>query len=672
MGVVSFGEFGGENRKLSEFMLAHSEAVIAENLDFRSGKFTPFRGISEASVRGTASGIRDIAWFAGAVREIDFKAETAVAGVPRGGKHQQLFITGAGKSPRVMDEDGTTSRLGAPWHADWVPEVSGTPTVTGANVREFRFACTVVMADGSESPLSKVLRHGTQPAGIDARDGVIEMGENGAVDIDFNVTVGVSGNPPDVDDRNLQNEYKRGDNNAAAFAAAGINAYEEPAKVFLYRSIDSGEWHKVGEQSWDTRGNHNFGVQRYADAADSTLTAQFVGEETRPRLDLRGIGIHPKGFAFGFAGNFLCFSAREQYGVWPRSYEVEIPEGDIINAVEYGSSIFVFAENTPPIMVVLDSPESATIQRNESAFILRAAQARTVVNMGEMGVLYAVKQGIVQLPGGRLLTEAVLAENEDFIPPTFAFADADEYFAGRAGGTMLYLTRRGANPGFVQMGRLNFSGFGEIISAAQDDSGGIRVLAGGTSPKVGLWRSGAPLVGRWKSRKLKMLDKDDIAALWVYGGQAARHQLPFGQWQKPARAVEGGALPPKHFVSVLGAANILEVVSGDIKINIFCGIIGNQPSPPQGDSDKDRVYFEDGAIRVELPRHEGGQAEGGQAETSCDCLLHCPAGVGAVDWAQVEVISERNIDFVAIGGAFDDFVEMKEPIGVYPAKGYIG
>lgn len=675
MGTIALGMFGGENRKKSDFLLGHGEAAEAQNIDFSSGKFTPFAGVG--GVNNLENTVRSIAFFNSAIRPLSYVAETVVAGVPRGGKLLQMLITGEGNVPAVMSRGiDNPKRLGAPWvNVTPVGAVTniGTASTASAPRRDFFFACSFIMADGSESPPSPLLK--------------VNLGKGGVIgSIQFDVPL-VSGTTiPDTNDDALELEYRRG----GAVPSGGYPTatdYEAPMAIRLYRGIDSGALHHfVADKTWET--GESVGTSRriefttdrlggnigYDSTNISTLTAQFVGVETRPRLDMRGILLHPNGFACGYAGNYLCFSAAEQYGIFPRSYETQIPEGDIIAMTEWNGSLFVFVENTPPIIVNLDRPDFADIQRRESAFILHKNQRRTVVNMGEAGVFYAVRQGIVQLPSGRLITNAVINEN-DFDMPTFAFADADEYFGVRSSGEVLYLTLRGVQPGYVQVGRLDFSGFGHIDDVAVRDDRSIICLgrAEGNRRFSGIFRAGQKLVGKWRSGKFKFAGLQDFGACWIYGGRSTPQSLAHNVYQTPQKANSAspltGVISKGARAKFFGSSHVLDSQAGRIDINIYVGVVGRHPADI---SDESRVGFSGGAVRIKLPQHSEGESESVMDSVICDCVINTPAEVGAVSWAQIEIISEREVDYFALAGDREEIVDMKSRVVVYPAPGFVG
>ena len=859
---VGWGVFGGENRKKSPFLLSQGESVLARNMDLSSGKAKPFRAPSfhKQAVAGT----QDIAFFAGALRELPFVAETAAVGLPRGGRREQLLITGAGQAPQQMQTDGTRARLGAPYR-------NAPPALTAAksdptpqtNTRDYAFACSVLMADGTESPLWGVL----QDTG--ASPNALSLGEGGSFPgLRFDVPVDNRGMVT-ADDAGLETEFARG--SAAGNTPARLG-YETPYGVRLYQQVSAAAYTKVEDVLWANgqnivtennyllKGQHNrtaaymqndevlgddgnyyrargaiaaapgfsligqwdilpmnnppydrhglyqdaaitgvaprglitsdvpvagrqitaadngknarvviagnsnplrngehdgviegfvvagdnysfinnnpvasfsvgspaalanffgnaqlatgggtmrieegsenakpqddptnweviatptgnevrrftFGQVRYGVAPAVATQAEFVGIETRPRLDLRGIVAHPKGFMCGFSGNFLCFSAAEQYGVWPRSYEVEIPEGDIIAIAEFASDLYVFVDNNPPLRVRLDSPLAPDIRRSESTFILQEANARAVVNMGQLGLWYPAKQGIVALPNGRLITDAILDEN-DFAAPTFAFNDADEYFGARAADN-LYLTRRGVEPGFIQAGRIDHQGFGSPQASAKD---GATIYLLHASGEISIWASGEPMVMTWKSGRVKLYDENNPPVLvWIYAGQADAHVRFYGHWQAPIFHVEDGEPVLPDFASdgasAGGAARFFgdgvlveENREGDINIKVHAGLEDYNyegvgvitPGSPQ---------VRGGAIEIQLPKH--GNPDDTMDEDVCDCVVNVPM-VGEVSFLQLEFSSERMVEFVGFFGSFDDFVMAKQRYPVFPAPGFVG
>lgn len=697
--TIGWGVFGGENRKKSSFLLSNSEAVLCLNIDLSTGKMVPFN--APGFLRKTSGTTKDIAFFAGNVREFDFLAETAIVGVPRGGRREELLVSAVGgdRAPQFMAAAGDTSltlfRLGAPFYnSPPVVNITAGDNPTPDNEkRGYRFSASVIMDDGTESA----------PWGISA---ILSRGDGGFFGgFTFDVpVVSATDDTPIGDESGLEEEVRRGQAGAPSGGYPARGTYEIPHSVRLYSQVSAAALTKVHKDDvlWSagnnianpniaTAGHALFGIARvkrftfdrlnYAAELDATTQAQFLGDETRPRLDMRGIVVHPKGFCAGFSGNFLCFSASEQYGVYPRRFEVEIPEGDIVALREFDSDLYVFVANQPPLRVRVDSPDNIDIRRSESTFLLADGAHRAIVNMGQFGLWYPSEQGMVALPSGQLITEAIIGER-DFDVPTFAFADADEYFGARS-LDMLYLNRRGVEPGFIQAGRIDYLDFGMVVGATRGGGSIYLLHAGGT---ITIWRAGEPMVMTWKSGKYKLPDMVDCGNLaWVYGGGATDGHSRVHSTFLPAQVrfddVGDGGYPNLWEdaqdvgpVSPFFADTFIAQNDSDNRIQVKLHL-----DLPEFDADvldiinpasEQTPRIEGSAIVITLP--DNADARDRMTSGACDCAVQTPM-CGYFSVVQLEVISEREIEFVgAFGRGIAEFLDLKARVAIYPAHGYVG
>ena len=496
MPTIVFGEFGGENRKRSEFLLASHEAAQATNVDFVSGKARPFNRSRFRERVFLKAAARSIAGFAGKIHDFDHASETAFVG-GRGNAEDRLLITGDGIAPGILRAGNNDPQsLGVGMGLRVTATANGTadesPT---AIIRDHVFGVAVRNALGVESPIF------TAPP--------IQMTQE--------QTASVASVSTPADEDYLTEEW-RARNTGNNTPPEQFETNDELTYI-LYRAT-TGVFLPVAQND-----DGQFNNIPWNASAVSSLPAQYVGEETRPRLDMRGIGVHPKGFAFGFVNDRLCFSAPEQIGVWPRSLEIEIPDGDIIAVREWNSNLYVFPKNRPPLLVRLDSPRTADLRRLESSWILDERLVRTLVKVGEFGLMYCTAAGVVLLAGAQaqLITADKLSERgaRPFSPPTFAFSVRDEYFGVRDDGTMIYLTTRGARGG-VQIGTLENMTEGNVIDAAEIAGTTALLTTGGD---VYTWRAGEPAQMTWQSGRVRLLDKTNLALLWVWGGESSKHEV---------------------------------------------------------------------------------------------------------------------------------------------------
>ena len=664
MATVVFGGMGGANLSRSEFLLAHGEGALAENMSLRRGKAAPFSGVRK--LRDLAAAAESVIGFGGEFLTFAAAAEGAETG--RRGAHNDLMVSGAGIAPRIYSSENPTDgkRLGCPWvPVAKPPTISGSPQ-TNAEARTQVFAMAVVLADGTESPLAvydpvSIAEGQSVAIGANLRDNTAALSEE-FLQSHEGVVV-----PPALESRAIQyiryyraetgGRYLKLEDGDDAPPANYADRTEIPNKIFA------------------------------ANARTIPTAAQFVGErETRPRLNMRGIGIHPLGFAFGFADNILCFSAAGQFGVWPRSYEIVIPEGRILAVREWNNNLIIFPELAPPLTARIVSPTGVEIHRSESSFAMRAPQARTAVNMGRNGIWYATDKGIAQVGGG-LLTDGLLdderAARQILSTMDYAFADGDEYFGVSDEGILCLTPRTAAGRLSLMIVKnltLDGSAAGRIVSSTPHN-GKLACLhraQGDVLPKISVWREGAPLRYRWRSRRMRLTDLGDPAVVWVFGGAAgenAANSVWTSSWRDWWLGPSAGAL---FYASANNAGDDGFFVGNSLRPN--SGLewqFARRDTLGEDNADLSsvmvRVYTQNRNEATGNGPYEvviDSAANTGDTFNShiVDCLRWLPGGE-LTGWLQLEISGRREIDMFGVYGDLEHFLGVKQRSPIMPAAG---
>ena len=634
--TIVFGAMGGENTKKSPYLLdAQREAQRVENVDFLTGKGTPYKGLSV--IKNAKTKTRGIAYFDSDTLEFPYAADTTLVGRGQKKPGERLIIsnvadgsTAAGaavyaKKPRrkypssVDSPDDNIYFLESPMPTV-APVAAKTQTSSSSgDVITAVYAFAWRANDGTESKLGPT-------KSIEAKAGD---------EITFTFPRNWAGvKPPDI---SIDRDKKQDD--GAIYEVFG-------GKVVLYRALDAG-YFEIRE--FDGVTAPPAGVSAFTDdvgVAATGVAAQFVAEvETRPRDGLRGVAWHPKGFLFGFVENRLCFSAVEQYGVWPQSYEIVFPAGDIIAAVPHAGDIYVFCDSAPPQVVRLDSPQNVALPV-PFEIDFPCVAGGSVRSVGRQ-VLYAAREGIVSLPQGELITRGIYSERgrEKFSPPQQAFSLAGEYYGVRS-EDVLYLTTRGVSA--LDAGRITVAG---ITASAKDDDGNVYVLADG---KIGLWGSGENLTMKWVSAPIKYFDLGHAPVVWVFASEATRHNV----------------LESVGKVDILGEDADYAYFGADYYAGDFYHV------PPKVINIEEAAGFIEIKLRTEndeevinLPGdNDPRDAFHG---SGCDCAIWTRQLDLSV-FVQITLLADREVQFVGLFPAMRDLEDMKLRSGILPPPGVGG
>ena len=443
---------GGIAPKLRAENLPTPYAQICQNVDLRSGKFTPrggdrFRQFLKAGAKG-------FYFHKETPHPLDEAGEAVSVDIIQSDEmpETRTFITSDKQRLRVHlgdDADISPRSVGAPQPPKPSVSISNADRDDRANIAAVPggFALSILMPDGTESQLSPV---GT-PAEITRVGDMIDISLTAAQLTEF---VG-----------NWQGE----DGEKGNFSLTG-------AKVLVYRATSPAEFRQVWTTSQfiSNQADGSFGIVFPMNAGEIDTSANFsimtgypLGAEVgapgaggvgatkenviahesgiNPPVGMRHILLHPNRFLVAHTNRLVCFSEVEQFGVWPVSKQIAIPEGDILNIAEHNGAIWVFPDGSPPRVIELDAPGNGIARTTETRY--PCATAGSVVNMGGMGLLYASLDGIVRVPGGELLTADIIdrgVSRNKWAPPLVAWAEGDEYVSPRH-----VLTPRSPHGGFM-------------------------------------------------------------------------------------------------------------------------------------------------------------------------------------------------------------------------------
>ena len=513
--MITIARFGGMNLKASPFGLAQEEARLALDCELRNGKITPAR--HPRYHERAPAGMNGLARFAD--RNFFFKSRVICASATNNvdednAAQRRLLVAYAGAArkpaedatdklqrrrfgPKQIANDEKVYVLGCPRPHDaanperFRPEIvtegqSGEVDGDAPTPRVFYYS--VVMPDGTESQLS---------APSEIKDFVT------GAEVQISIPLGAD---------NLTDLLPA----AAANADPPQHGWADGAKLRIY---ESGE-NITPNYHLESTGGQKISFLSLAEASPTTVTipagearggsAQFFGQKTEPPVSMRGVLIHPSRFAVGWDEGKLYFSAIDQFGVWPAGWSIRIPDGEIEAVSEHHGELWIFPRGRPPRVMRIDSP-GRPLGLLTSEIRYHIAKGGSVVNLGEGGLVYAAREGIVSLPGGQLLTQNILDER-NFTPPDLAFADGDDYIgkfdkSDGTGSQFLHLTARNYPAGIASMGYRSFPGLDDYAHCAE--SGRVFILWQGG---VYEWNGGERGVAVWRSGTFKSDGQDNSQA----------------------------------------------------------------------------------------------------------------------------------------------------------------
>ena len=432
---------GGIAPKLQATALPPPFSQRCEGVDLRSGKITPRRG---DRYHGKLTGVENPKGFyehAGKFYPLAFKGNSASVDIisaegATAEKETRTYIAGEGQNLMVrVGNDENQQRVGAPRPEKPTVTISSKASAANEAARaalpaiSATFAVSVLLLDGTESQLS--------PVG--APDEIARAGD----EISISIKTYLTSNKDEwtfggwaLDDARLlvymataPGEFRQVWSGQGYIPGQGTRA---ESKLLELPDEDAGEAEKTITLLGDANNKFQLGqvpgqpLAGRIGAAKENLIAAESGSV--PRNGMQGILLHPNRFLVAHTKELVCFSVPEQFGVWPRAYEIAIPEGEITGIAEHNGAIWVFPKEKPPRVIQIDTPGGGIAATTESRYPV--AHGGSVANMGGMGLFYASADGIVRLPGGELLTAQILDRSvaaDKWKPPTIAWAEGDEY-----------------------------------------------------------------------------------------------------------------------------------------------------------------------------------------------------------------------------------------------------
>ena len=559
---------GGIAPKLRATALPPPYSQKCEGVDLRSGKITPRRGDRFHGKLDGADKPKGFYEHAGKFYPLEFvgNAETVdiiSAEDAQATRETRSYITGLGQNlmVRITKANETTSsepkRVGAPRPDAPTVVISAKASENNEAARaglppiSATFAVSVLLADGTESQLSAV----------GSPDEIARAGDK--------ISVSIKTYPlaPDI-------AAKKWTEGGWDFEGARLLVYMATAPG-EFRQVSSGQGYISGQAVSEIGvefeapdgddaekiitllggANNEFQLGQVPGAplagrigaAKENLIAAESGSV--PRTGMQGILLHPNRFLVAHTDSLVCFSVPEQFGVWPRAYEIAIPEGEITGIAEHNGAIWVFPKSSPPRVIQIDTPGGGIAATTESRYPV--ARGGSVVNMGGLGLFYAAADGIVRLPGGELLTAQILDRSvaaSSWKPPTIAWAEGDEYVTPD-----FVLTPRSPHGGFQLAEKTPQAR--TYVAVCHRNGCGILMDADG-----GLWDGGQGEPGRlvFRTRRMVFADRSSPARIRVVAGprqqqtELLMEPTPYGA---PIPLAHGSAATPEFVAPPVNAMN---------------------------------------------------------------------------------------------------------------------
>ena len=508
--MITVARFGGMNRKASPFGLRMEEARLAVDCELRNGKITPAR--HPRYHESAPAGLNGLARFGG--RNHFFKSRVVSALATNNADEEAaaqrrllLAYAGAARKPAADATDKPQRQKFGPKQISasgdvyvlGCPRPTSKPTITtdaqnapvdGDEPTPRVFYFSLVLPDGTESQLSPAAVAKNFVTGAEVRVSV-PLGANNLAEV-F-PAANPDADPPlhgwDADD-------------------VKIRLYESGAEIVPVFFTEDKDGADISRKTPDADAAETIFVVQAGQARG--LEAQFFGLKTEPPVSLRGIVMHPSRFAVGWDEGKVYFSAIDQFGVWPASWSLRIPDGEILAVAEHHGELWIFPKGAPPRVLRIDTPgQPQGLLTSEIRY--HCAEGGSVVNLGEGGLVYAAREGLVSLPGGQLLTQNILDER-NFTPPNLAFAFGDDFFgvfdkADGSGSQFIHLTARNYPAGMATLGYRSFSGLDDFCHCAE--GGGLWILWEGS---VYEWDAGQRGVATWRSGMFKSDGQDNSFA----------------------------------------------------------------------------------------------------------------------------------------------------------------
>ncbi len=184
----------------------------------------------------------------------------------------------------------------------------------------------------------------------------------------------------------------------------------------------------------------------YSDSAtDAAIASQGVLTTTAydvPPDSLVGLKYHPSGFLVGFSKNIVYFSEPYQPHAWP-DYSIQCDYNVVCIGI-VGQSIVVVTEGNP-VVISGNSPLSLSVSKVNNA---HSGTAKRAIAETGASVVYATPVGLVESPGGRVLTEQLYTKEQwqALDPSTMQLAWSDnKLFVFTASGLKILRSESGTH-----------------------------------------------------------------------------------------------------------------------------------------------------------------------------------------------------------------------------------
>ena len=564
MPPIVFRRFGGERPVYSGVRLPRGAAQMAEGVDFRSAVLSPggeFQRMKLARPagndwRGTASITPRLLNGGATLDEQEWEDRTnwIIYGnrvvVSRGGA-----AVADNRSPRVLDENGSISRLGFRRREGVQIRVDNDTPIfrrvgdTEANGLRWDFGITLIDKLGYESALIT----------DKAEDNGFVSTVGGRVGVNFRL------------------------------AGAGLPTDEEtPRKWRLYATRGS-NWWLLEEFVFSDEERRGDAAVLLTDVMAVDLdkfarsTISDTGEIGDPPADeiygyLSGISLLESGYGVGYVNirngqdvrGYLVFSSRYKLAQWPVRWRYAV-DFQISDLVIYRNMVYVFGLNRRPLVVVVNNPAAPSINDIPGNHIYIGGAAR-VMDM----VVYACPAGIAAV-SGQLMTDNVLVERnmQDF-NPRYALALEDDYYLFGSGGCWRFDWRAKTGGSVPEMSRMRYanSHSGYVVNQririlGFDDRGDNAVLQHNEYGSGYCWRSRRVRLPRPQAFRAVRVDYDNNLRFFceetkgIYGVRQGETDTEFslvrrgggaalegGDFTEPLSALEQDCVVPTAFLDI--------------------------------------------------------------------------------------------------------------------------
>jgi hypothetical protein len=225
-----------------------------------------------------------------------------------------------------------------------------------------------------------------------------------------------------------------------------------------------------------------------------TKIAEMLGENCpsiewdEPPADLRGLRLHPSGFAVGFTGNTVCPSVQNRLYAFPVTWRRTVPR-PIVGLAVAGQTIFVGTQGEPHLMTGSD-PAFLAVERISGGEPCLSARSIVATNKG---FVYAGSRGLALaagIGGTPILTSNHFTKKQwEALNPAAIFAvEHDGCYIFAAGATTYSL---GLETGRLATIDLTASAFFKAPNGRLYAVSGTQIVEvfGGAGSRTGYWKS---------------------------------------------------------------------------------------------------------------------------------------------------------------------------------------